>query len=459
MPEEELAKDTRSVQAQPVSRRAFLKMAGAAGVAVGLAGGLGGLVAACGGKETPTTSAGPTTTAGATGTTAGASSTTAAASTTVSTSGETKYIVIGDIETMSGAASTDLKRTQWGANDGVDWYNAKGGIKINGEPYLLKIENADNLMTVEGATNATNDLVFTKKVQFMLGSYPPFIKQAIYQICSANNILYAAPWHTGTTPELNKDTKLMFITLPDTLTNLKVTMDWVKNKFPDSKKFSFICVDDGQIEYVAPIVKEYAQSIGLEMLGETIPYALGTVDYSPLSQQAIMRSPDFIMTGNGGNDLICNILKTAREQGFSKLLAWSVYSTPGDILKIAGAAAADNCCGIAYDENTPDMKPLMKELEPTMLKRSGFFDNYWYIGFDQVHQLAQAIEKAQSLKTEDVVAAWESMDTIDSVMGDAWVRGMKTYGINHVTVCSAPRGHFDKGVWAHDAWTAPDLNT
>ena len=195
------------------------------------------------------------------------------------------------------------------------------------------------------------------------------------------------------------------------------------------------------------------------MLGDTIPYALGSVDYSPLSQQAIMRNPDFIMTGNGGNELICNTLKTAREQGFTKLLAWSVYSTPGDILKIAGAAAADNCCGIAYDEKTPDMTPLMTELMQPMLKRSGFFDNYWYIGFDQVHQLAQAIDKAQSTKTEDVAAAWESMDKIDSVMGDARVRGMATYGINHVTVCSTPHGHFEKGVWVHDAWVPANLNT
>jgi branched-chain amino acid transport system substrate-binding protein len=40
-----------------VSRRNFLKMAGAAGAAVGLAGGLGGLVAACGGDEKTTTTA------------------------------------------------------------------------------------------------------------------------------------------------------------------------------------------------------------------------------------------------------------------------------------------------------------------------------------------------------------------------------------------------------------------
>jgi branched-chain amino acid transport system substrate-binding protein len=452
MSESELEGDSRLSEWRPVSRREFLKMAGAAGAAITLAGGVGGLLAGCGNATTATSATGGATTSGASETTAGSA-------TTVTTGGAAKYIVIGDIETMSGPASTDLKRTQWGANDAVDWYNAKGGIKINGESYLLKIENADNLLTVEGATNAANDLVFSKKVQFMLGSYPPFIKQAIYAICAANNVLYAAPWHCSTDPELNKDTPLQFITLPDTLTGLKMTLDWVKQKFPEDKKFSFICVDDGQIEYVDPAVKEYAASTGFEMLGDTIPYAHGTVDFSPLSQQAIMRNPDFIMTGNGGNDLLCNVLKTAREQGFTKLFTWAVFATPADLLKIAGTAAADNCCGIGYDENTPDMTPLMKELIDPMMKRTGFFDNYWYIGFDQVHQLAQVIEKAQSLKTEDVAAAWESMDKINSVMGEAWVRGKNTYGLNHVTVCSTPRGHFDKGVWVHDAWLAPDLNT
>ena len=53
------------LRGKEISRREFLKVAGAAGATIGLAGGLGGVIAACGDDETPTSGAGTSVSAGA----------------------------------------------------------------------------------------------------------------------------------------------------------------------------------------------------------------------------------------------------------------------------------------------------------------------------------------------------------------------------------------------------------
>jgi hypothetical protein len=135
-------------------------------------------------------------------------------------------------------------------------------------------------------------------------------------------------------------------------------------------------------------------------LKHIIPYAQGTVDLSPLSQQAISRNPDSIMTGNGG----ARSRRPHPEDGEGTELqqksdSWCKGLAPSDILEMAGEAACDNAGGMAWTEDTPDIMPLMKELMPVQVKSSGYFENNWYLGFDNIHLLVQVIEKAR--KPED----------------------------------------------------------
>ena len=93
----------KDVSVRAVSRREFLKIAGAAGAAVGLGAGMGGLLAACGEEEESTT----TSAAESTTTTAAATTTSAAATTT--TSGEPatgREIKIGFVAPLTGGLAS-----------------------------------------------------------------------------------------------------------------------------------------------------------------------------------------------------------------------------------------------------------------------------------------------------------------------------------------------------------------
>lgn len=153
---------------KPVSRRDFLKIAGAAGAAVGLAGGLGGLVAACGDEEATTTTA-----ASATTTTAGATTTTAGATTTVSTGAEPgRAIKLGLVSPKTGNFAVFAIADDWY----VEHANAalKDGI-VTGDGKLRQVEIVvkDTQSDSNRAAQVAADLVQLDNVDMLLASGTP----------------------------------------------------------------------------------------------------------------------------------------------------------------------------------------------------------------------------------------------------------------------------------------------
>ena len=99
------------MQDKSVSRRDFLKIAGAAGATVGLGAGLGGLMAACGeAEETSTTATAQATTTS----TAATTTTTAAPTTTVSAGPEAgRDILLGLVSPSTGPLALFAKADDW----------------------------------------------------------------------------------------------------------------------------------------------------------------------------------------------------------------------------------------------------------------------------------------------------------------------------------------------------------
>lgn len=156
-----------SLDSKEVSRRDFLKMAGAAGVAVGLAGGLGGLVAACGeAEETSTTAAaggGTTVPAGETGTTG----------TTVSAGAQAgRLIKLGFVSPQTGGIASFgvpdlycLERAKEAIGDGI--------VCGDGQKHPIEIIMKDSQSDTARAAAVTGDLINNDKVDIVLTASTP----------------------------------------------------------------------------------------------------------------------------------------------------------------------------------------------------------------------------------------------------------------------------------------------
>ncbi len=191
-----------------VSRRDFLKIAGAAGATVGLGAGLGGVVAACGGGEETTTSA----TAQATTTsTAASTSTSAAASTTTTASAgpeEGREIKLGLVSPSTGPLALFAKADDWWVNYAMNAV-PDGIIGGDGKKHMISIKRADSQSDTNRASQVAGDLFTNDKVDLMMASGSPDTANPVADQCEAlgcPSIANFVPWQPfyfgrGATPD------------------------------------------------------------------------------------------------------------------------------------------------------------------------------------------------------------------------------------------------------------------
>ena len=79
------------------------------------------------------------------------------------------------------------------------------------------------------------------------------------------------------------------------------------------------------------------------------------------------------------------------------------------------------------------------------------------VGWCSVWALAQAIEKAQSLDTTEVVKTWENMKSIETPWGTGTMGGARTYGINHMVLAPVAISRLQNGKVDSTQWYKPDI--
>ena len=147
-----------------VSRRDFLKAAGAAGATIGLTGGLGGLLAACG-TEAVTTTTGP----GATTTQAPtAASTQAADTTTVTAAADAgREIRLGFVEPVTGSLASFGVPTSYCKERWTEFLG-DGLVLGDGKKHSVTIIDRDTQSDSNRAAQVTGDLINNDKVDVVM---------------------------------------------------------------------------------------------------------------------------------------------------------------------------------------------------------------------------------------------------------------------------------------------------
>ena len=344
-----------------------------------------------------------------------------------------KILRLGEVETLTGASSDNLKLAAGGSYLAKTYINNHGGITIGGQAYMLDIALEDNKGTADGASAAANKLINQDGVKFVTGSGPPPLTNAIGAVAEPAGVLYTSIYNNGTKDELNPNKKFTFVANNDSFAGQISGMTYLKKLHPDVKTIAYILIDDGQIRDNTPQVNASAKALGLEIKGDIIGFAPDTVDFTPIAQKAVQRGADAIMLGNGPPDYMGQVLKQARTMGYTKPIFEASATPPQDIIKIAGPDASTNffSIGITADVAVPDELPITKEVIDMSKKEFGGFDFMKAQGFNAIYTTAQAIQKAQSLDPKVVAATWEKLDSIDTLWGPGKMGGLKTYGINH----------------------------
>ena len=88
-------------------------------------------------------------------------------------------IILGSAISLSGKYSTNGLHTQRGYDFAVDRINEKGGVKVGGKSYKLKVQYYDDESTPARATQLAERLIQQDGVEFMLGPYGTGLTKAV----------------------------------------------------------------------------------------------------------------------------------------------------------------------------------------------------------------------------------------------------------------------------------------
>lgn len=352
---------------------------------------------------------------------------------------------------ISSAGLPHSRMTQIAA----EWINAKGGITIKGQKYLIEPVVEDEKDTADTAVTAATKLVELHKVKFMVGTVSPTLMTAVAPITERAGVLRAL-WHGEGVPlEINPKTPLTF-RVPLVPRDIAPSLfKYHLKTYPNAKKITMLFIDNPAADFLFQKVKATAVALGFNVMGLEL-YPSATRDFYPLLSKVTATKPDAIYCTAAPN-LMGGILKSGRELGFDGPIFNLSPTSPEVVRKIAGKDFATHCVVPAPDVANPEMTPMIKEIRTMVL------DKYKECNFDYVRQwdslwwMVQAIEKAQSLDSLEVAQTWEKMDQIRASTGMGKMGGQQSYGINHVGILPFAVTRMMRGELEHAGWFTPEI--
>ena len=342
---------------------------------------------------------------------------------------EEGVIKIGSFNPLTGPAATWGVWTDMAVDLGFDEWNAKGGVTVQGKKYKFKMIHYDDKLRGEEALKAANKLVFTDKVNFIVGPLVGASVLAAQTVTEPNKVLMLMGAFLG--PEGMKDKPYTFrVTCPPAHAG-PAFWNFIKKTYPELKTYVHVAPNNLDGQGATQGDNDACYVLGFEWLGNEF-FEDGTKDFMPLLVRTIRKKPDFIsLSGANGPDCAL-IIKQAREMGYKGRFLHSGGFVPSQVGPIAGWKNIEGVVTSSVGTDGPACPDAVRDAARRWKEKYGD-DEGWSIGgflYLYADVLASAIEKANSLDPDKVKAALESMD-VETISGTAKWGGMKTYGSNH----------------------------
>ena len=368
---------------------------------------------------------------------------------------EANTLKIGIMAPLTGPISSAGLPHSRGTQIASDWINAKGGITIKGQKYLIELIIEDEKDTADTAITAATKLVELHKVKFIVGTVSPTLMTAVAPITERARVLRAL-WHGEGAPiELNPETSFTFRVPVVPRDFLPSIIKYHLKTYPNAKKITMLMIDNAAAQFLFEKTKKTAEALGLHMLALD-RYPSATRDFYPLLSKVLASNPDAIYCTAAPN-LMGGILKSGRELGFKGPIFDFAPASPEIVRKIAGKDFATHCIVPAPDVMSPEMTPMIKEITKMVLDKYKECNSDYVRPWDSLWWMVQAIERAQSLDPSEVARTWEKMDRIQTSTGVGKMGGQQSYGINHIGVLPFALTRMMSGELEHAGWFTPEI--
>ncbi len=319
-----------------------------------------------------------------------------------------KVIKVGYISPLTGPAAEFGTNGTRGIEIALDEINEKG-IQIKGETYKIEIIPYDSVCEPTEAVANVRRLCLEDKVVAYLGDHCSSCCCAIAPLSDE----YKVPGITiecAATAVTKPGHEYYFRMRPDMALMVPEVAPRVA-EILKPEKVAFLGVNDDYGRSWVESFKKCWEELGIETVAEEF-FERGTTDYTTYLQAIKRANPDLVgfvgVTPEGKM-----ILEQATELGLRPEIDFfgaEEFSTY-ELLKLAGAETLEGMYAVGLWGEAPDF--LIKEVK----ERYGAPMHYAIIfGYDALHVLADAIERAQSLDPTEIRDALEA-GTYETIEG------------------------------------------
>jgi len=369
---------------------------------------------------------------------------------------EAKTLKIGSIYSLTGPGSEVNILMEKGVVLCKDWINAKGGITVKGEKYLIDIVSEDDKGSAEGAVTAATKLVQADKLKFVLGQTTPFLVESIASVTEPNKVVYFASDHDT----LSKDYPYTISAYFAYSTPKPILYDYLVKTYPKVKKVAITEIDEPSVARAANVARKELKKRGLEDVGGQ-KYPFGPQDYYPILNKVLTLKPDAIDMNMEFPQGAATLVKQARELGFTGPILGNSPWDPAFVRDAIGKKEyASDFIFPTFEPKSAaaSLPPITSEIVKLWTDTYKIpFDIGALRGWDPLWTMLQAIEAAQSFEPGDVIKAFEKMKNIKTGVGTAKIGGLATFGINHMVCTPCPLTRIENGNVQFIGWFTPNI--
>jgi len=334
---------------------------------------------------------------------------------------------IGGLGPLSGGGTSWGLAAQRGLELAITDINAAGGVKAGGKTYNLELVFYDDLYSAQGGKAAAERLVHQDKIKYIVG--PVGSPPALATISVTNPAKVIALTNGYAPGVLKNDTPdpYNFRLYNSNLEFGPPIIKWIRENLKEVKKVGLLAPNDAVGQAVAkPLAEDYKKE-GFEVVLDF--FERGTKEFTPLILRMMAQRVDaFEFDGNSPGDAGL-MLKQIRQAGFRGKVFQIGGPAVDEIIEIAGPAANGFMTYDFIDWEMPKAKVLRAAYEAKYGK--GIISPFMPAFYHGAYMIAEAIKRADSIETDKVRTAMETLDGFDiGIYGPVKWTGKETYGIN-----------------------------
>ena len=350
-------------------------------------------------------------------------------------------IKIGFPIPLTGPYGAEASDQQAGATLAVDEVNARGGLR--GRRVELLVRN-DQLKPGVGAQR-TKELIESEKVHFVIGGLSAAVQMAINEQTKAARIIYVSISQSNEITARPDWSPYTFHEAINPHITSQAVGGWALRNL--GKRLYVLYADYAFGHQLRDGFKLAAEKRGGTFLGAD-PHPLGATDYSALFPRIQAAKPDVLVLANFGKDQL-NSVKQAASFGLKAQMKLLCPVFLGTMRREGGPEIFDGVYGgttFSWElaERISSAKRFVEAFQKKHQRPPFDYAGYAYSG---TRLLLEAVERAQSLEPDKVIAALEG-HTYDHYKGKQWIRKCDHQSLQDVYVLKSRSARDQKSEWS-----------